>query len=79
MADAPKLSDAVDSLSASLKTMVLQAKDLYHRRFGDTSDQAWVTVAPGRVNLIGEYVQSNLVHPLYYMLATLLYLTSSSL
>ena len=57
-ADVPELRDA--SLSPSLRKLANEAKALYHEKLLSvpstiSNETAWITVAPGRVNLIGEH------------------------
>lgn len=58
MAAPPQLQSA--SLSADLKSLVVSAKNLYKAKLGpfakDHLPIAFITAAPGRVNLIGEHV-----------------------
>lgn len=68
----PVLSELV--LEAPLKNLVETAKNLYQRHFG-ANDKAYVAVAPGRVNLIGEHTDytGGFVMPLAIDYSTVIY------
>jgi len=64
----------MDALSADLQSLVTEAKGLYKRHFG-SNDSTVITVAPGRVNLIGEHVDytGGFVFPLAIEFSTIIY------
>jgi galactokinase len=70
----PPLSDVLDSLSEPIKELVTTAKNLHQRHFSSESP-AWITVAPGRVNLIGEHTDytGGFVLPLAIDYSTVVY------
>jgi len=69
---APALTEV--SLEAPMKEQVTTSKDLYQRHFG-SNDKAFIAVAPGRVNLIGEHTDytGGFVMPLAIDYSTVIY------
>lgn len=69
------------SLAPGIQSLVEKAKGLYQDKLKDSSysDKAWVTAAPGRVNLIGEHTDytEGFVFPLGIELTTVVYGTGN--
>jgi galactokinase len=67
------LSNVLNSLSEPMKELVTTAKSLHERHFSFQS--AWIAVAPGRVNLIGEHTDytGGFVLPLAIDYSTVVY------
>lgn len=76
-----ELSDI--TLSPSMQTLVDTAKKLYHDKLAasakSTTKHAWITTAPGRVNLIGEHTDytQGFVFPFAIGFSTVVYGTSN--
>lgn len=82
-----ELASVIDTLSPSMKTLVDTSKELYQKKLwpsassGDnstSSGNAWITTAPGRVNLIGEHTDytQGYVFPLAIEYSSVVYGTS---
>ena len=77
-----QLSEIIMSLSPSLQELVDTAKQLYNDKLNaianNNSTQAWITTAPGRVNLIGEHTDytQGYVFPLAIDYSTVVYGTA---
>eukprot|EP00540_Astrosyne_radiata_P010037 CAMPEP_0116832178 /NCGR_PEP_ID=MMETSP0418-20121206/5749_1 /TAXON_ID=1158023 /ORGANISM="Astrosyne radiata, Strain 13vi08-1A" /LENGTH=421 /DNA_ID=CAMNT_0004461513 /DNA_START=93 /DNA_END=1358 /DNA_ORIENTATION=+ len=67
------LSENMETLSPALQELVVGAKELYNKHFSEK--ERVVTVAPGRVNLIGEHTDytGGFVFPLAIDYATVVY------
>lgn len=75
------MSDATETLSPSLADLVKDAKALYQRHYagGTSNADALISVAPGRVNLIGEHTDytGGFVLPLAIDYSTVVYGTAT--